>query len=125
MIDEKLVALTIATRTKLAGMKDARPSEIMAVKEQFGADVLALLKTATASITAAQKIAFFDNAAASHIEQLTAAVNNALKGEGFHTRHEDDEGHWAWEAIRAAVIGPKAFKATNEFESLLPLRTSD
>lgn len=118
MIDERLVVLVNETKTALAGMTDARPSEILAVREKFGADLLALVKQATADITPEQKIAAFDSLAESHVAELVETVQNALKGQGYYK--DDDTVHYTWGAVQSAVLGSKA--PTHEFEALLPRR---
>ncbi len=119
MVDEKLVALAMMTKGKLAKMKDARPSEIMAVKERFADQFLEVLKGMNVSdIPVEHKIAFFDIMAKGHVDGLITEVENRLSGE-YCEDDDSDTAHYAWEAERQAVFGSRIFDATNELEGLL------
>lgn len=116
MIDARLITLVEQTKSLLTRMPDARPSEIMAVKERFGVQFIAMLAEAMADITPEEKIAAFDKLAARHIRELTEAVQRATKGTGFW--QDEDEDHYTWESVRQCVLGPKIFGATNALEKL-------
>lgn len=117
MIDSTLVALVQKTSLQLGKMKDARPSEILAVKEQFAKECLALLAQTTADITPQQKIAAFDQLAAAQIKELTTQIENAVNGRGYWLDEEAKD--YDWEQIRNLVFGGKIFIATSRFERLL------
>ena len=116
MIDERLVALVNFTKAKLATMKNARPSEIMAVKEDFAAAFLDVLSKGVGDIPDVVKIAAFDSMAKNHLNELMEEVKDRAAG---NYCEDSDSEHYAWEAVRIAVIGPRAFDATNELEKIL------
>lgn len=116
MLADKLVPLVMAAKGQLAGMKDARPSEKLAVKEKLAADILALLATAKDGITDAQKIAAFDKLLAGEITTMTDSIQRVVDGEGYYI--DDDNDHCCYEAVVQAAFGHNIFDATNEFEKL-------
>jgi hypothetical protein len=117
MLADKLVPLVMAAKGQLAGMKDARPSEKLAVKEKLAADILELLKTAKEGITDAEKIAAFDRMQASEIATMTETIQAVVDGKGFRERDDDTE-HYAWEEVQEMAFGHNIFDATIEFEKL-------
>lgn len=116
MLADKLVPLVMAAKGQLAGMKDARPSEKLAVKEKLAADILALLATAKDGITDAQKIAAFDKLLAGEITTMTDSIQRVVDGEGYYI--DDDNDHCCYAAVVQAAFGSNIFDATNEFEKL-------
>jgi len=115
MLADKLVPLVMAAKGQLAGMKDARPSEKLAVKEKLAADILALLAIAKYDITDAQKIAAFDKLLAGEITTMADAIKRVVKGKGYYI---DNDAHYCYEAVLQATFGSNIFDATNEFEKL-------
>ena len=104
MIDAELVAISKDLKTKLAGMKDARPSERLAAIETAQAESKAALGKAGVGISDADKIAFFDKMQAYCIEVL----EGRLGGE-----HVKDAEHWPYEMAMQGTLGPKIFEAIN------------
>ena len=117
MLDVKLLALVTETKAKLDRMKDARPSQIMAVKEDFAAALVAALDAPVDEISDAAKIAAFDAMRDNQVRILKEAVQRASQGRGYY--FDEDEGHYTEEQVKKAVLGPKVYQATNHFETLL------
>jgi hypothetical protein len=119
MIDIQAVALVKETQAKLTKMKDARPSELLALKEQFGEAFLEILTKAAAGITVEQKVKLFDELLAAQVENIITEINERME----NTYCEDsDHVHYTYEAVVTGTLGADIFKATNELETLLSRR---
>jgi hypothetical protein len=114
MIDMELIGLVRNTQGRLRALgKDARQSEILAVKENFAMSVEAVLNRAAANISDAEKIAAFDKMLASQV----AALQEEIASGGYR---DDDADHYTYEEVVQLVFGGKIFDALNAFEKLLP-----
>jgi hypothetical protein len=117
MIDAEAVKLVNATKAQLAGMKDARPSEVLAIKEAFGEAFLALLARAKDGITAEHKIKIFDELLEGEVEHLHDSIMAALVDGSYFP--DEDHDHYTYEAVVSGTLGNDIWTATNELETLL------
>lgn len=117
MIDEKMIALVTETKKTLAGMADARPSERMAVKEDFASKATTLIGQALLGISDAHKIAFFNALARGEIEILVTEIEQRSNGDYCEDGQSDYE-HGVSEEVSKAVFGSHIHKATNELEGI-------
>jgi hypothetical protein len=111
MIDAQLVSITKATKAKLAGMRDARPSERMRVVEGFQDAFRAVLKRAADGITVEQKVALFDSLLAGAVERVTTKIT----GEYL----DEDTNRYVIEEVVQGTLGRQIYDATNEIEDIL------
>ena len=115
MIDQRLLTLTNETRLLLKC--DLRQSEKAAIREKFVQDVQALMDTALAEVTDAQKIAFFDSQAQEEVDDLKAEMDERIQND-FCDDTRSDNAHYLWEEFRQAILGPKVFESTNQFNGI-------
>jgi len=109
-IDAKLNALVWDLKTKLAGMADARPSQILAVKEEFVLAWREVVKEALTGLSDAEKIAAFDALAAGVLELVTSPEKWVNK--------DSDADHYVFEDVVGAVFGDGVWRALNELGKL-------
>lgn len=111
-IDTALVALVKNLKAKLASMTDARPSEIMKVKEQFLDDWSETVKSALQNISDADKIKAFDAIAFGAFDIIKTPKT------WIDSHIDEDSAHYLYEDVMQNVFGPKLWDATNELENL-------
>ena len=109
--DIALESLVINLKTKLKSMTDARPSEIIAVKEKFVDDWKKIAARALDNISPEQKIAAFD--------KIAAGVIDLIETPQAWNEKDEDTDHYVFESVISGVFGPKIWNAVNELERLI------
>lgn len=117
MIDTEAVALVQTVQANLAGMTDARPSQLLAAKEKFGEAFLAILRKAGQDITTEQKVALFDRLLQAEVGHYASTIEKALEGDGYFL--DDDHEGATYEEVVQGTLGPRIYEALNELEDLL------
>lgn len=118
MIDVKLLALVANLRKAVAAAKlnNARPSELLRLREDFTKDFENILLTETlAAITPEQKIAAFDALARAQIAELREEITQRATDD---YSDDGDNIQYAWEDVRKAVFGKNIFDVTNTLEKI-------
>jgi hypothetical protein len=118
MLADRLVALTNAAVQEMKSMKDARPSQVAALREKLGDDILAELGGVLEGITVEQKAAAFDSLARDQVEAIRKEVKARISGDHCGDDGSDDQ-HYTWEDVRTLTLGKGIFEATNQFDKLL------
>jgi hypothetical protein len=115
MLDQPLLALVTETKTKLNTMKDARPSEHMAVVENFQAKARQLIEnTRSGQIPDNVKIEFFDILLTNSLETVMTTINDEYE--------DEDTPRYVYESVVTGTLGRNIYKAINEIPRIIRSR---